>query len=156
MRREGYYEKKEHDPDYKYDSVKVTRFINYLMRRGKKSLAENIFYNSMDYIEEQLNEDPLEVFEKAISNASPKMEVVSRRIGGANYQIPRKVRPERKFFLAAQWIIEAARSGEGSPIYKRLAEEIISAYNYEGSAINRKESVQKMAEANKAFAGFLN
>lgn len=155
MRRAGYYKKKAIDPDSKYGRVDFARFINYLMLDGKKGTAEKVFYNTLDLIEKKTKSDPLEVFDKAINNASPIMEVVSRRVGGANYQIPREVRTERKYFLATQWLIEAARSKKGSPLHERLAEELIAASNNEGAAIKKREQTHRMAEANKAFASFL-
>lgn len=155
MRRKGYYKKREHKPDYKYNRVDVGRFINYLMRNGKKSVAERVFYRTLEDIKEKTKKDPLEVFEQAINNTSPLLEVVSRRIGGANYQIPREVRPERKFFLATHWIIEAAKKRKGKPMYKKLAEELIAASNNEGEAIKKKQNTHRMAEANRAFASFL-
>lgn len=156
MRRQGYYKKRERKPDSKYGRIDMGRFINYLMESGKKTVAEKSLYKALDYIDETLEDkDPIEVFEDAVDNASPTMEVVSRRIGGANYQIPRKVRPDRKFFLGTHWIINAAKSGHGKPLHERLADELIAAANEEGSAIKKKESVHRMAEANKAFASFL-
>jgi len=155
MRRKGYYKKKKHESDSKYNRVDMGRFINYLMQGGQKVSAEKILYNSLDYIKEKTDQDAVEVFEKALDNASPTLEIVSRRVGGANYQIPRKVRANRKFFLGAHWIIEAARSGKGEPIHERLANEFVAASKEEGAAIKKKETVHRMAEANKAFASFL-
>jgi len=153
MRKKRKY-KKEYQPDIKYNNIAVGRFINYLMKDGKKSLAEKILYDAFDLIKEKTNQDPFEVFQKAIENASPLQELMSRRIGGANYQVPREVRPERKFFLACHWIIEAARSIKGKPMAEKLAEEIILASKNEGAAIKKKQTVHKMAEANRAFAHF--
>lgn len=153
MRKKRNY-KREHKPDLKYNSVTLARFINYLMKDGKKSIAEKILYDSFDIIKKQTNQNPVEVFEKAIQNASPDLEVVSRRIGGANYQVPREVRPERKFFLAAHWIIEAARSKKGKPMANKLSEEILAAFKNEGAAIKKKQDTHRMAEANRAFAHF--
>ncbi|MEX2436896.1 MAG: 30S ribosomal protein S7, partial [Candidatus Paceibacterota bacterium] len=110
MRKSTYYKKKDRKPDHKYGRTDMSLFINYLMKAGKKSVAENVFYSALELIEKDSKQDPVKVFEKAIENASPRLEVVSRRVGGANYQIPREVRSERKFFLACQWIIEAAKS----------------------------------------------
>jgi small subunit ribosomal protein S7 len=154
MRRKRQY-KREHKPDVRYNRVDVGRFINYIMRDGKKTIAEKIVYKCFDEIKNQTNQDPLEVFEKAIQNASPVLEVVSRRIGGASYQIPVEVRPERRFVLAAKWIIDAARQKKGKPMYLKLAEELILASKNEGGAIKRKQEVHKVAEANRAFAHFL-
>lgn len=132
----------------------VDRFINYLMKKGKKSLAEKLLYRAFDNIQKEIKQEPLMIFEKAVENASPLLEVFSKRVGGANYQIPREVRPERKFLLACRWIIEAARSRKGKPMEQKLAEEIIAASKNEGTAIKKKQNVHRMAEANRAFAHF--
>lgn len=153
MRRKRVY-KRDHKPDAVYDSVAVGRFINYLMQGGKKSIAEKVLYDAMDIIVKKTKKDPLAVFEKALENVTPLMEVQSRRIGGANYQIPMEVRPERKFFLASGWIIEAANSKKGKPMAERLADEFLLAENNEGDAIKKKQNVHRMAEANRAFAHF--
>lgn len=153
MRKKRNY-KKEHTSDIKYDSVAISRFVNYLMSRGKKSTAEKVLYDAFDKIEKETKDNPVQVFEKAIDNASPLLEVVSKRVGGANYQVPREVRPERKFFLACKWIITAARSKKGKPMAEKLAEELILAFKNEGTAIKKKQNVHKMAEANRAFAQF--
>jgi small subunit ribosomal protein S7 len=153
MRKKRKY-KKFHEPDVKYESVAVGRFINYLMSDGKKSTAEKVLYKAFDNIQKTVKTDPFAVFEKAIENASPVIEVVSKRVGGANYQVPREVRPERKFLLACRWIIEAARGQKGKPIDRRLADEIIAASQNDGAAIKKKQNVHKMAEANRAFAHF--
>lgn len=143
------------DPDIVYNSEKVGKFINYVMECGKKNTARTIVYKAFNVIKEKQKVDnPLEVFENAIRNASPAMEVRSRRVGGANYQVPREVRPERKQALAFRWIIDAASSKKGKPMHEKLAEEIIAASNNEGEAIKKKENTLKMAEANKAFAHF--
>ena len=142
-------------PDLKYDSVKVAKFINHIMERGKKSVAQGIVYDSLEIIKEKAKvENPIEIFDMALKNAAPMMEVRSRRVGGANYQVPREVRPERRLFLAMNWIIQAAKSKKGSPMHVRLADELIAASNNEGEAVKKKENVHKMAEANKAFAHF--
>lgn len=142
-------------PDLVYNSDKVSKFINYVMEEGKKNTARKIVYGAFDVIKEKQKVDnPLEVFETAIRNASPAMEVRSRRVGGANYQVPREVRPERKQSLAFRWIIDAAASKKGKPMHMKLAEELIAAANNEGEAIKKKENTLKMAEANKAFAHF--
>jgi len=153
MRKKRKYEK-NHQPDVKYNNIAVSRFINYLMKKGKKSIAEKILYKTFENIQKETNTEPLEVFQKAIENASPLLEVASKRIGGANYQVPREVRPERKFFLACHWIIEAARSRKGKPMAEKLAEEIIAASKNEGAAIKKKQNIHRMAEANRAFAHF--
>ncbi len=141
-------------PDPKYQSEKIAKFINYVMRKGKKTLAQKIVYRAFEIINKKTNQDPLKIFEKAIENASPEMEVKARRIGGANYQIPVPVREDRKFTLACRWLIEAAREKKGKPMEEKLAEEILEAFNNRGSAIKKKEDLHKIAEANKAFAYF--
>ncbi len=142
-------------PDLSYNSVKVGKFINYVMDSGKKNTSRKVVYGAFDIIKEKTkNPNPLEIFDLAIKNASPLMEVRSRRIGGANYQVPREVRPERKMALAFRWIIDAAQAKKGAPMAKKLADELIAASNNEGSAIKKKEDTHRMAEANKAFAHF--
>lgn len=142
-------------PDFKYNSTKVEKFINYIMKDGKKNIARKIVYNSFDIIKDKTgNENPLEVFDKALKNVGPQTEVRSRRIGGANYTVPRDVRSERRVTLAMRWIIEAASTGKGKPMYVKLAEELISASNNEGAAVTKRVNTHKMAEANKAFAHF--
>jgi len=153
MRRKRKY-KKTHEPDIEYSNIAVSRFVNYLMRGGKKSVAEKVFYKALENIKKETNGEPLLVFEKAVLNASPLLEVVSKRVGGANYQVPREVRPERKFLLACRWIIEAAKTRKGAPMDKKLAEELIAASKNEGIAIKKKQNVHRMAEANRAFAHF--
>lgn len=142
-------------PDSVYDSEKVAKFINYLMLEGKKTTARAVVYRSLEAIKELANvKDPLEIFEEALKNTGPTMEVRSRRVGGANYQIPREVRPERRQFLSMKWIIEAARAKKGKPMHMKLAEELISASKNEGDAVRKRENTHKMAESNKAFAHF--
>lgn len=141
-------------PDSLYNSVKVGKFINYTMEEGKKNIARSIVYGAFEIIKEKTKEDPIEVFENALKNAGPTMEVRSRRVGGANYQIPREVRPERRQALAFKWILEAARAKKGQPMKVKLADELISASKNEGEAIKKRENTHKMAEANKAFAHF--
>ncbi len=153
MRKKKNY-KREFNPDVKYDSVALTRFTNYIMEDGRKSAAEKVIYRAMDIIKEKLKLEPLVVFEKALENAAPTVAVVSRRVGGANYQIPEEVRPDRKFVLASRWIIAAARAKKGRGMGEKLAEELLAAYNNEGSAIKKKQDVHRMAEANRAFAHF--
>ena len=141
--------------DLKYSSNRVEKFINSLMWSGKKSTARKVVYDAFEIIKEKMKtEDPLEVFETALRNVGPQMEVRSRRIGGANYQVPREVRPERKQALAFRWILLAARGGKGKPMAEKLAAELISAAKGEGSAVKKKEDTHKMAESNKAFAHF--
>lgn len=142
-------------PDMKFNSTKVEKFINSVMWDGKKSTARKVVYDAFDIIQEKTKaESPLEVFETAIRNVGPAMEIRSRRVGGANYQVPREVRPERKQALAYRWILQAARARKGMPMANRLAEEIIAASNNEGPAIKKKDDTHKMAESNKAFAHF--
>ncbi|MEK7581789.1 MAG: 30S ribosomal protein S7 [Patescibacteria group bacterium] len=141
--------------DLVYDSVKISKVINYIMVGGKKTAARKIVYGALDIIKEkEKGMSPMEVFELALKNATPQMEVRSRRIGGANYQVPREVRPERRFLLAFRWIIEAARAKKGAPMKNRFAEELMLAAKNEGAAIKKKEDTHRMAEANKAFAHF--
>jgi small subunit ribosomal protein S7 len=142
-------------PDSRYDSVKVSKFINHIMERGKKDIARKIVYQAFEEVKKKAEvENPLEIFDMALKNASPVMEIRSRRVGGANYQVPREVRPERRNFLAMTWMIQAAQSKSGTPMYKRLADELILASKNEGTAVKKKEDTHKMAEANKAFAHF--
>ncbi len=142
-------------PDFVYNSQKLEKFINYVMWSGKKETARKIVYGALDVIKEKIgNPNPLEVFDLAMKNAGPMVEVRSKRIGGANYQVPREVRPERRLALAMRWIRDAARKGKGKAMHLKLAEELISASKNEGSAIKKKEDTHRMAEANKAFAHF--
>lgn len=154
MRGRASYKKREHKPDYEHNRVDISRFINYLMEDGKRTTAEGVFYDAMKKIKAATKEEPLKVFEKALENATPMLEVVSKRIGGANYQIPQEVRPQRKFFLATHWIIDAARGKKGKSIADKLAEELIAASKNEGAAIKKKQDTHRMAEANRAFASF--
>lgn len=139
-------------PDPVYNSIAVTRFINNLMKDGKKTKAQNIFYKAMKYIEEKTKKDAFEVFQTALKNVSPQVEVWSRRLGGATFQVPRTVRKERRFSKTVKWIIKAARNRKGLPMYIRLAEELIAASNEEGEAYKMKVEMHKQAEASKAFA----
>ena len=141
--------------DIEFGSEKVGKFINYIMERGQKETARKIVHDAFEEIKEKTKTDaPLEVFETALKNTGPLTEVRSRRVGGANYQIPREVRPERRVFLSMKWIIEAARGGKGKPMALRLADEILLAAKNEGKAVKKREDTHKMAEANKAFAHF--
>jgi len=141
-------------PDPVYSDKLVTKFVNYIMQRGKKGIAEKIFYGAMDQIKQKTKTDGLVIFEKAIENASPSVEVKSRRIGGATYQVPIEVPKNRRFYLASHWIINAAIGRSGRPMSDKLASELISAANGEGGAIKKKDDTHRMAEANKAFAHF--
>ena len=141
-------------PDPVYNDKLVAKFVNYIMNCGKKGVAEKIFYGAMNQIKDRTKTDGLVIFEKAIENASPAVEVKSRRIGGATYQVPIEVPRGRRFYLASQWIINAAVSRSGKPMSEKLASELISAANGEGGAIKKKDDTHRMAEANKAFAHF--
>jgi small subunit ribosomal protein S7 len=141
-------------PDPKHKSVLVAKFINRLMYGGKKSVAENILYSALDLIEQRTGKDGIEVFEKAVENVKPFLEVRSRRVGGATYQVPVEVRPSRKQALALRWIIAFARQRSGRSMAEKLAEELLAAANKEGASIKKREDTHKMAEANKAFAHF--
>lgn len=141
-------------PDFKYESLNVERLTNSVMKEGKKNTARKVVYSSFDEIAQKTKKDPLEIFELALKNTTPLMEVRSRRVGGANYQIPREVQSDRGEMLAIRWIIQAARAKKGKPMHERLSEELILASNNEGDAIKKRENVHKMAESNKAFAHF--
>ena len=143
-------------PDQQFNSTLVSKFINSLMERGKKSTAEGIFYGSMDVAKAKAGEqhDPLAFFTQALENVKPLLEVKSRRVGGANYQVPVEVRPERRMSLAIRWIIDAARSRGEKKMRDRLAQELMDAFNNTGSAVKKKEDTHRMAEANKAFAHY--
>jgi len=153
MRKKRQY-KRNHKPDVVHGNVAITRFINYLMSGGKKIAAEKVMYGALNEVKRVVKTEPLEVFLKAIENISPQIETVSRRVGGANYQIPEEVRPERRFILAARWLIAATRAKKGKSMSIKLAEEIILANKNEGAAIKKKLDVHRMAEANRAFAHF--
>jgi len=142
-------------PDIKYGSIEVERLINYIMLRGQKETARKIVYAAFEEIKNaKEGGDPLEIFNTALRNAGPLMEVRSRRVGGANYQVPREVRPERRQALALRWIIGAARGAKGVPMYKALANELLLAAKEEGAAVKKRDDMHKMAEANRAFAHF--
>ncbi|MCA9353266.1 30S ribosomal protein S7 [Candidatus Nomurabacteria bacterium] len=142
-------------PDAVYASEKLSKLINSVMWDGKKSLAEGIVYRALDIIKEKTgNPNPIEVFDLALKNAGPLTQVRSRRVGGANYQVPVEVRPEARQAFAIRWILEGARSKKGMPMEQKLAEEILQASNNEGFAVKKKEDTHRMAEANKAFAHF--
>ncbi|MGQ9797813.1 MAG: 30S ribosomal protein S7 [Ignavibacterium sp.] len=147
-------EKRYVKPDPKYNDVLVAKFINTIMLRGKKSTARNIVYTAFDIIEEKSKKSGLEVFKKAISNVAPVIEVRSRRVGGATYQVPTEVRPERRTALAMRWIKTYARARGEKSMAAKLAGELLAASNNEGSSVKKKEDTHKMAEANKAFAHF--
>jgi len=147
--------KKPIQPDNVYNSEKIAKLVNYVMQKGEKTIARKIVYGAMDIIKEKEKvENPLEIFDTALKNSAPTLEVRSRRVGGANYQVPVEIRPERRSALSMKWIIEAARSKKGAPMREKLANEIIAASKNEGEAVRKRENVHKMAEANKAFAHF--
>jgi small subunit ribosomal protein S7 len=141
-------------PDAKYNSVWVQTMINKIMKDGKKGVAERIVYRAMDDIADRTKEDPRQVFEKAMRNVMPVLEVRPRRVGGATYQIPLEVRPARQMSLAMRWLLGAARSRTGRPMAERLAAELVDAYREQGSAIKKRDDTHKMAEANKAFVHY--
>ncbi len=142
-------------PDTKYQSMLASKFINNLMLDGKKSTAERIFYKAMSIVAEKVSgQEPIEVFEAALNNIKPEVEVRSKRVGGATYQVPVPVTPKRRLSLAIRWTLDTIRKRKGKPLHEFLATEIIAAYNREGAAITIRENVHKMAEANKAFAHF--
>ena len=146
--------RREVEPDPRYGSELLARFINRLMERGKKSVARTIMYDTLDIIEERAHRNPLEVFRQAVDNATPILEVRSRRVGGATYQIPIEVRPERRTSLAIRWLIQAARARKGRPMAERLADELMDAARNTGTTVKKKEDTHKMAEANRAFAHY--
>ena len=142
-------------PDVRYNNALVSKFINSVMHKGKKSTAEGIVYGALDIIAQRVSgTEPLEVFQKAIDNVKPEIEVRSKRVGGATYQVPVPVSPKRQISLAMRWILDAARKRSGKPMTMRLADELAAAFNREGAAMTVRENVHKMAEANKAFAHF--
>lgn len=154
--------KRKIKPDARYNNVTITRFINYLMTGGKKSVAQKVIYDCFDIIQKQIDDKKIEgdykqavdVFEQALKNVMPQLEVRGRRVGGANYQVPYPVRGERKHALAFRWIIAAAKSKKGKAMSARLAEELVDALNNTGIAMKKRADVQRMAEANRAFAHF--
>jgi len=146
--------KRKIGPDPMYNNVVIHKFINQVMRRGKKTVAQSVVYKSFDFVKEKTGKDPVEVFDRAIRNVSPILEVKSRRIGGANYQIPMEVKPDRRLALAMRWIIGASQSRKGKPMREKLGQELIDAANNQGDAIKKREDVHRMAEANRAFAHF--
>ena len=153
MRRKRNY-KRAIAPDHKYNDTQVAKFINNLMLDGKKSVAESVVYGAFDIVAKKSKKEPLDVFKEALKNASPTVEVKSRRIGGANYQIPREVYGDRRVTLAMRWLIDAARKKSGKTMKENLAEEFLLAVKNEGDAIAKKTETHKIAQANKAFAHF--
>jgi small subunit ribosomal protein S7 len=147
--------KREINPDPKYNNILVAKFINQLMKDGKKSVAQRVFYQAFEILsKKEKTKDPLEIFDQAIKNTSPLVEVRTRRIGGAHYQVPREVRGERRTTLAIRWLIQAARNKKGKPMAQKLAAEFLDASKNTGTAVKKKEDTHRMAEANKAFAHF--
>ena len=154
MRKKGGVKKHPVAPDYKYNNVVVGKFINCVMRRGKKSVAQTIVYDAFDIIQKKEKTDPIEVFDQALKNVSPTLEVKSKRVGGANYQVPLQVRGDRRNMLAMRWLLNAAKAQKGKAMNERLAGEIIAASHNEGSAVRKKQDTERMAHANRAFAHF--
>ncbi len=147
--------KREILPDPLYNSTLVSKFINTLMARGKKSMAERVLYHSLDIVKDKTGDDPLKVFKKAIDNAKPSLEVKSRRVGGSNYQVPVEVNPNRRLSLSMRWLVGYARTrADGKTIEERLANELLDASNLRGGAVKKREDTHRMAEANKAFAHY--
>jgi len=147
--------KREAAPDPIYNSALLTKFINTVMKRGKRSTAEQILYKSLDIIKEKTGDDPLKVFKKAIDNVKPSLEVKSRRVGGSNYQVPIEVNPNRRLSLSIRWLVTYARSrGDGKTMEEKLANEFLDASNLRGGAVKKREDTHRMAEANKAFAHY--
>jgi len=140
--------------DPKYNSVLLSKLVNKIMKDGKKSIAQRIVYDAMDIIEDRTSKDPLELVEQAIKNVTPQVEVRSRRVGGANYQIPVEVRPERQLSLALRWLIESTRKGSAHTMAEKLAHELLDAANNTGVTIKKREDTHRMAEANKAYAHY--
>lgn len=146
--------RREITPDPLYSNVIVSKFINQVMREGKKTIARKIVYGAFNLLRENTKKEPLEVFEQALKNASPSLEVKAKRIGGATYQVPREVTGERSLTLAMRWIIKSAKSKKGKPLQEKLCQELIDASKNTGAAVKKKEDTHRMAEANRAFAHF--
>jgi len=151
-RREA--QKRKIIPDPKYNDVMVARFINCILRKGKKGKAESIFYSALENIGEKSKEEPLRVFRKAVENAAPMLEVRSRRVGGATYQVPVEVKENRRIALSMRWVIQNAKARSGRSMSEKLTGELLDAFNNSGGAVKKKEEVHRMAEANKAFAHY--
>lgn len=154
MSRKSQAERRELLPDPKYNSVLISRFIGKLMWDGKRTTAEGIIYDALEDAKERTKKDPVELFETAVKNVSPAVEVRARRVGGSTYQVPLEVSPRRRTQLGIRWIVDAARGKSGAPMAKRLADELVAANKSEGEAMKKREDVHKMAEANRAFAHF--
>lgn len=154
MARRHRADKREVDPDLRFSNNLVAQLINNVMRRGKKTTAQKIVYGMLDYVKEQIKEDPLEVLVRAIDNIKPKVEVKSRRVGGATYQVPVEVSAKRQMALALRWLIQYSQLRRGVPVQKALALELMDAYKNQGNAIKKRDDVHKMAQANKAFSHY--
>ena len=154
MPRKGFIPRREATPDPKYDNVLVTRFVNAIMSAGKRSLAERAFYDAMTMVEQKTGQEAMTVLKQAMTNVKPVLEVKSRRVGGANYQVPVEVRPDRRNALATRWIIMNARTRADHTFSEKFAQEIMAAARNEGGAVKKREDTHKMAEANKAFSHY--
>ena len=150
----GKIKKHEVKPDLNYNNVLVSKLVNQIMKKGKKTVATKVVYQAFDLIKAKTKKEPLEIFEGALRNAAPLLEVRPKRVGGATYQVPVEVKGDRKIALAMRWIIKAAKSGKGKPMGEKLAEELILAFNNDGSAVKKRIDTHRMAEANRAFAHF--
>jgi small subunit ribosomal protein S7 len=146
--------KRKIEGDARYNDVDIAKFINYIMKNGKKTVAQGIVYDAFDIIKDKTKQDPRHIFNKALKKISPLLEVRGKRIGGANYQVPYQVRGDRRFTLGCRWLIEASTERKGKPMKEKLAAEILAASEGEGAAVRKRENVHKMAESNKAFAHF--
>ncbi|MBU1167166.1 30S ribosomal protein S7 [Patescibacteria group bacterium] len=154
MARRGKASKRKIAPDQRFNNELVAKFINHVMKDGKKTVAKRVVYDAFDIVSEKTKKDPVEVFDLALRNIGPSLEIKGRRIGGANYQIPYEVHGERRNTLAMRWIIDASAAKKGQPMCKKLSEELILASDKQGNAYKKREDIQRMAEANKAFAHF--
>ena len=154
MARRRRAEKRRVTPDPKYHNIELSQFINKVMLNGKKTVAQRIVYEALDKASQEVRRPPIEVFDQAIRNATPMVEVRSRRVGGATYQVPTEVRPERRLALSMRWIIQAARARQGRPMADRLSVELAEAARGQGTAVKRREDLYRMAEANRAFAHY--
>ena len=146
--------KKKRQPDSRYQNENISRFINKVMNRGKKSVAEGIVYDAMAIVEKELKKNPADVFEQALKNVTPVIEVKPRRVGGATYQVPVDIRPDRRLALGMRWLLQSARARKGKPMANKLADELMDAFRGQGAAIKKREDTHKMAEANKAFVHY--
>ena len=147
-------QKRQIDPDPKYGDLLISKMINIVMERGKKSVAEHIVYGALDILKEKTGKEPLEVFKQSLDNVRPLLETKSRRVGGATYQVPVSVRPDRGYTLAMRWVRSYARTRKGKPMRTKLAEELLDGFNKTGAAVKKREDAHKMAESNRAFAHY--